>query len=278
MPWAAVIGSPIEHSLSPVLHRAAWDSLGLDGRWEYRRIRVEAADAAELLAGLDDECRGLSVTMPCKQAVIPALTALDPLARAVGAVNTVIPSAGILTGFNTDVHGIVESIRAARRARGLPPARSALVLGAGATASSALAALGTLGITRSTVAARRFAGHGSVVAAAMRLGVGIDQVAWADLPAVARAAEEADVVVSTVPAGVADVLVDRWRPREDQAVLDVVYSPRDTPMRRACEEAGACVVDGTQMLVHQAALQVRLMTGADPDVDAMQSALAEARG
>ena len=104
MMWAGVIGSPIEHSLSPVIHRAAWEDLGVEG-WEYRRIEQDESSLPEFISGLDESFRGLSVTMPCKQAIIPLLDAIDPLATGVGAVNTVVPSSGVLAGFNTDVTG-----------------------------------------------------------------------------------------------------------------------------------------------------------------------------
>lgn len=272
VPWAAVIGSPIAHSLSPVIHRAAWERLGLAGDWEYRSAEVDRGGLGAFIAGLDPQCRGLSVTMPCKQAVMQLMDVVDPLAAAVGAVNTVVPGAGVLTGFNTDVHGITTAIAEARAARGLGPARSACVLGARATASSALAALGALGVTRTTVVARRFSGPGSVVAAAARMGVGIDQVLIGDT-ARAGAALAADIVVSTLPAGAADPLAVLVRPGGHQCLLDVVYSPRDTALRRAFEAGGAVIAEGTEMLIHQGAQQVRLMTGRDPDTGVMRAAL-----
>lgn len=272
VPWAAVIGSPIAHSLSPVIHRAAWERLGLAGDWEYRSAEVDRGGLGAFIAGLDPQCRGLSVTMPCKQAVMPLMDVVDPLAAAVGAVNTVVPGAGVLTGFNTDVHGITTAIAEARAARGLGPARSACVLGARATASSALAALGALGVTRTTVVARRFSGPGSVVAAAARMGVGIDQVLIRDT-ARAGAALAADIVVSTLPAGAADPLAALVRPGGHQCLLDVVYAPRDTALRRAFEAGGAVIAEGTEMLIHQGAQQVRLMTGRDPDTGVMRAAL-----
>lgn len=272
VPWAAVIGSPIAHSLSPVIHRAAWERLGLAGDWEYRSAEVDRGGLGAFIAGLDPQCRGLSVTMPCKQAVMPLMDVVDPLAAAVGAVNTVVPGAGVLTGFNTDVHGITTAIAEARAARGLGPARSACVLGARATASSALAALGALGVTRTTVVARRFSGPGSVVAAAARMGVGIDQVLIGDT-ARASAALAADIVVSTLPAGAADPLAALVRPGGHQCLLDVVYAPRDTALRRAFEAGGAVIAEGTEMLIHQGAQQVRLMTGRDPDTGVMRAAL-----
>ena len=274
MTWAAVIGSPIEHSLSPVIHRAAWAQLGIDG-WEYHRLEQDTDSLPGFIAGLGADCAGLSVTMPCKQAVMPLLDVIDPLASAVGAVNTVVPSSGVLAGFNTDVTGIASAVRRACSMEGCSAPSSALVLGARATASSALAALGELGITSSTVAARRFGGPGSVVAAASRLGVTIEQVLWSDAEAVDRAASSADLVISTLPASAADPLAERLRVREGQILLDVVYSPRDTALRRAFESAGGVVAEGTDMLVFQAGAQVQLMTGRSPDTGVMREALEE---
>ena len=273
MTWAAVIGSPIEHSLSPVIHRAAWAQIGIDG-WEYRRLEQDADSLPRFIGGLGGDCAGLSVTMPCKQAVMPLLDAIDPLASAVGAVNTVVPSSGILAGFNTDVTGIASAIRRAcsQADRVLPT--SAVVLGARATASSALAALGELGIVTSTVAARRFGGPGSVVAASSRLGVSIDQVLWTDRDAVLRAVSGADLVISTLPAGVADPLAEHMTVREGQILLDVIYSPRETALRSAFERNGGIVAEGTDMLIFQAAAQVQLMTGRAPKTDLMRGALA----
>lgn len=274
MTWAAVIGSPIEHSLSPVIHRAAWAQLGIDG-WEYHRLEQDTDSLPGFIAGLGADCAGLSVTMPCKQAVMPLLDVIDPLASAVGAVNTVVPSSGVLAGFNTDVTGIASAVRRACSMAGCSAPSSALVLGARATASSALAALGELGITSSTVAARRFGGPGSVVAAASRLGVTIEQVLWSDAEAVDRAASSADLIISTLPASAADPLAERLRVREGQILLDVVYSPRDTALRRAFESAGGVVAEGTDMLVFQAGAQVQLMTGRSPDTCVMREALEE---
>ena len=270
--WAAVIGSPIAHSLSPVIHRAAWEQLGIDG-WEYRRAEVTEESLPPFIGQLDESFCGLSVTMPCKQAVMPLLDAIDPLASAVGAVNTVVPSAGMLAGFNTDVTGIASAIRRACSRSGVPVPSSALVLGARATASSALAALGELGITTTTVAARRFGGPGSVISAASRLGVSVEQVMWSDVSAVASAAARADVLISTLPAGVADPIASRLAPREGQILLDVIYSPRDTALRTTFEKAGGVVAEGTDMLVYQGAAQVQLMTGRSPDHAVMRHAL-----
>jgi len=277
MTWAAVIGSPIEHSLSPVIHRAAWAQLGIDG-WEYHRLEQDTDSLPGFIAGLGADCAGLSVTMPCKQAVMPLLDVIDPLASAGGAGERGAPSSGVLAGFNTDVTGIASAVRRACSLAGCSAPSSALVLGARATASSALAALGELGITSSTVAARRFGGPGSVVAAASRLGVTIEQILWSDSEAVDRAASSVDLVISTLPASAADPLAERLRVREGQILLDVVYSPRDTALRRAFESAGGVVAEGTDMLVFQAGAQVQLMTGRSPDTGVMREALEEELG
>ena len=255
-----------------MIHRAAWEDLGIEG-WEYRRIEHDEASLPEFISGLDESFRGLSVTMPCKQAIIPLLDAIDPLATGVGAVNTVVPSSGVLASFNTDVTGIASAIRRAcsQADRTLPT--KAVVLGARATASSALAALGELGIVTSTVAARRFGGPGSVVAASSRLGVSIEQVLWSDRGAVLRAVSGADLVISTLPAGVADPLAEEMTVREGQVLLDVVYSPRETALRSAFERNGGIVAEGTDMLIYQAAAQVQLMTGRSPKTDVMRGAL-----
>lgn len=274
MTWAAVIGSPIRHSLSPVIHRAAWVQLGIDG-WEYRRLESDGDSLPGLIADLGDDCAGLSVTMPCKQAIMALLDVIDPLASAVGAVNTLVPSSGVLAGFNTDVTGISSAVRRACTMANVPLPRSALVLGARATASSALAGLGELGITASTVAARRFGGPGSVVAAASRLGVSIEQVLWSDIEAVERAAHGVDLIISTLPACAADPLAERLNVREGQILLDVVYAPRQTALRSTFEKAGGIVAEGTDMLVYQAAAQVQLMTGRSPDTGVMRDALEE---
>ena len=272
MPWAAVIGSPISHSLSPVLHRAAWDSLGLGEDWEYLRLEQTSDTLPALVASLDEDCVGLSVTMPCKQAVMPLLDVIDPLAEAVGSTNTVVPSAQVLTGFNTDVHGILRAVTEARGAAGLGRARSAVVLGARATASSAVAALGSLHTDHITVVARHFAGPGTVATAATRLGIEVEMVPWARTDAVREVIERADVLVSTVPAGAAD-LARTLAPRPDQVLLDVVYSPLETPLVRTWRDHGAPVAHGLEMLLHQAVLQVRLMTGRDPDIAWMRRAM-----
>lgn len=269
---AAVAGHPVGHSLSPVLHRAAYASLGLAG-WDYGLRDVTAEDLPVLLAELDDSWAGLSLTMPLKQAVLEHLDVIDPLARTTGVVNTLVVQPGrLLVGFNTDVHGIAAAVREVAGAD-VRPAR-ATVLGARATASSALAALGELGCTDVVLAARRHGGPGSALLAAARMGLGPTTVRLQDAAALAAALRGSDLVVSTLPAGAADELT-ALLPADlrGRVLLDVVYAPWPSALVAAWQQRGGTVVPGHLMLLHQAVPQVRLMTGRTPDLEPMRAAL-----
>ena len=183
---AAIIGDPVTHSLSPVLHRAAYAQLGLDN-WSYEAVTVTRQQLPQILAQLREpatagpQWAGLSVTMPHKQQMFSQLDFVDPLAQVTGAVNTVVvsqPQAGasMLAGFNTDVAGIVGALREALAPQ-VRPAK-AVVLGAGATACSALAALTQLEVDSICVAARNHAGPQRVLAAAHRMGIEIEPWVW----------------------------------------------------------------------------------------------------
>ena len=269
--WAAVIGSPVAHSLSPVLHRTAWDYVGCDPRWAYRRIECDRDGVASLIQQWDPNCLGLSVTMPCKQVIAPLMDVVDPLAKAVGSINTVVPAGGLLTGLNTDVEGIVEAVRRART--GLEPIRSATILGGRATASSALAALKSMHVDDVRIVARRFSGPGSVVMAESRLGVTSTHIMWDDTERVIASLDETDVVISTMPAGVCDNIAARVRPRSEQTLLDVVYAPTITPLVQAYRDRGARIAHGLDMLVFQGLAQVRVMTSRTPRVEPVMDAV-----
>ncbi len=275
MPWAGVIGSPIEHSLSPVLHEAAWAGLGLSD-WTYSRFCVDEGGVAGFLSALPEGFAGLSVTMPCKQAIIALLDAVDPLAVAVGSVNTVVPAGGMLAGFNTDVAGIHRALEGALPppgSLGAPAVTSALILGGGATAASALAAVGGMGVQDIRVAARRFGGPTSILTAATRLGLSITQVPWASRDQVVAQMGDVDIVVSTMPAHVCDSLAPLVQVRPGQVLLDVVYSPLTTDLVAAWRAGGGTTAHGLDMLVNQAVDQVKLMTGRDGDPALMRAAL-----
>lgn len=274
---AAVLGHPIGHSLSPVLHRAAYRALGLDG-WTYEAIDATVDDLPGLLAALDDSWAGLSVTMPLKIAVQRHLAHVEPLAEAVGVVNTVLVQPGPrigLVGANTDVHGIVAALREV--GVGSLAGRRAVVLGGGATAASALAALGELGAVEPVVLVRSLARAGGTVRAAHRMGLQPRFQATSGPAAAVDAWRGADVVVSTLPPGAGDAaavaLAATGGGPVTGTLLDCAYDPRPTPLAAAWEAAGGRVAPGERMLLHQAAEQVRLMTGRPAPLAAMDAAL-----
>jgi shikimate dehydrogenase len=268
---AAVLGSPVTHSLSPALHRAAYQALGLAG-WTYDAIECDEARLPDLLAGCGPDWAGLSLTMPLKRAVLPLLDATEPLAADVGAANTVIFAAGARHGHNTDVPGMITALAAA----GVSGSGPVLILGAGATACSALAAVRGLGAGEATAAVRDPVRAGELLAAARRLGM---TVRLADFGR-GEPTGSWHLLISTVPAGTADGYAQRIR-RGDlvpAAVLDVVYHPWPTGLAAAAERTGAAVVSGFELLLHQAGRQVELMTARTAPTAAMRRAgLAELR-
>lgn len=261
---AAVLGHPIGHSLSPVLHLAAYAALGLD--WEYERIDLTGDRLAGFLDGLDATWAGLSLTMPLKADVLPLLDEVDPVVTATGAANTVVLADGRRRGFNTDVDGLVVALDEHGAGRG-----PATVLGAGATARSAVAALAARGNGAVTAYVRRPEAAGDLRSTSAAVGVALEVRPWSE----SAAGLGADVVVSTVPRGAADDLAADV-PDVPGTLLDVVYDPWPTPLAAAWTGRGGEVASGLDLLLHQAVRQVRLMTGLEPPVEVMRHALERA--
>jgi shikimate dehydrogenase len=253
---AAVLGSPIVHSLSPVLHRAAYAAMGLTG-WRYDRFEVDEDALPGFLDGLDPaQWAGLSLTMPLKRAVIPLLDSVSDTAASVEAVNTVVLGAdGRRSGDNTDIPGML----AALRERGVTSVPSAAILGAGATASSALAALARICTGEVTAYVRGPARVAEMRQWGERLGVTVRTADWADA---AKALDE-PLVVATTPAGAADHLAAAV-PGHPGTLFDVLYHPWPTALAAAWSDRDAPVVSGLDLLVHQAVLQVEQHTGRTP--------------
>lgn len=261
MTRCAVLGSPIAHSLSPTLHRAAYAELGLD--WSYEAIEVEPAALEGFLAGLDDEWRGLSLTMPLKRVVVPMLDEVDAWAETSGAANTVVLEGGRRSGHNTDVPGAV----AALAERVTTPLRRAVVLGGGATAASILLALAEAGCTEARLLVRNPSRAVDTLAAVDRHGRG----PGIRVGRLADGFEAADIVVSTIPAEAqtAELVAASG---SAAVVFEVLYDPWPTPLAAAALARGQHLVGGLDLLVHQAALQVELMTGQPPPLAAMRAA------
>jgi shikimate dehydrogenase len=264
---AAVLGSPIQHSLSPVLHGAAYQALDLQG-WRYEKIECDEAGFPRLVDSMGPEWAGLSLTMPLKRVVMTVADEISLLAEAVGAANTLVFSpAGVTRADNTDVAGMVSALREA----GLTRVEQAVILGAGGTAQSALAAVRELGHQSPTVLVRNLARTGELRETAERLGMRptiSDGLFTEPLPA-------ADLVISTLPGSAADPLsATRWKP--ETMVLDVVYAPWPTSFAGSALAAGCPVVSGLTVLLYQAVAQVELMTGHPGPVEAMRTALVAA--
>jgi shikimate dehydrogenase len=274
-----VIGSPVAHSLSPVLHNAAFTALGLDASWQSFAFEVAPGAAP---SALDDMRRtdvtGLSVTMPHKAAVAAAVDEVSEQARRLDAVNCVVNTGGHLRGVNTDGEGFVASL-----ARGVgfdPTGRSCLVVGAGGAARAVVLDLVEHEASSVAVLNRTFERARSTA----ELAGGAGSVVAADDPgAIERAVAGADLVVNATPVGMAGTgtseqagrgewLVVPGRLRQGQVAADLIYAPRPTAWLALAADAGATTLDGLGMLVHQAAAQLALWTGQPAPLEAMWAA------
>lgn len=259
-----VIGDPISHSLSPVIHNAAFGSAGLN--WVMVPLAVQAADGASIVDAVRTlGLAGVAVTMPHKQVVARSVDILDPAAEALESVNTiVVGEGGQIVGYSTDGAGFVESLMQA----GVDPAeRRVVVLGAGAAARSVIDALGrkhcdSIGVVNrsydAAVTAARLAPMGTAVEVADAAG----------------ALSTADIVVNATSVGMGsdESPVPPGVLTSGQTVVDLVYHPLETALLHEARRVGAVAVDGLGMLVHQAALQHRLWTGMTADLVSMREA------
>jgi len=278
-----VIGSPVAHSLSPLLHASAFSALGLGDEWRSFAFEVLPGSAPGALEAMRRaDIRGVSVTMPHKADVVAGVDECSEVARRLGAVNCIVNRDRSLWGTNTDGEGFVSSLR---RGAGLDPAgRHCVVVGAGGAARAVVLSLAQAGAAEVAIVNRT--PERAFEAAALADPVGV-VVPLTDR-SVAEAVVGADLVVNATPVGMAgrDGVVDQgpgeWLvPPElltsGQVAADLVYAPRPTGWLDAAAAGGATVLDGLGMLVHQAAAQLVLWTGEEPPVEAMWRA-AEAAG
>jgi shikimate dehydrogenase len=284
---AGIIGDPVRHSLSPVMHNAAFQALGLD--WVYLAFEVADGQAHAAMAGFRAlGLVGLSVTMPHKPAVVAAVDRLSPTAAALGAVNTVVRLPGdVVEGDNTDGAGFVDSLR---QDEGFEPdGRRCLVVGAGGAARAVVKALADAAAAEVVVVGRtpsRATTAAALAGAVGRVGV-IAEAADADLVVNATPVGMAGVGTSAaevrsidggviggarVEAAPGDSLVEPTLLGPGQLVVDLVYNPLVTPLVEAARSRGATAVSGLGMLIHQAAHAFRLWTGEDPPLAVMSAA------
>ena len=267
---AAVLGKPVAHSLSPVIHNAGYAAAGLAG-WSYTAIECAESELADLVAGLDPEWAGLSLTMPLKEAALAVATVASPAALAAGAANTLVRGAqGDWHADNTDITGMVRVLAEA----GVAPGGRFTVLGAGGTARAALAAAGGLKAGEVTVVARRPDAIDALRPVADAVGVPLTGAGWAEAPALLRA----DVVIATVPRGVADPLAPGATWGQATVFFDALYDPWPTPLAASAIAAGCRVASGLDLLLAQAIGQFEAFTGHAAPEGAMAAALTAARG
>jgi shikimate dehydrogenase len=259
----AVLGDPIEHSLSPALHRAGYDALGLP--WTYEPHRVASGGLEEFLAGLDESWRGLSLTMPLKREALALIDDCSRRARLAGGINTLVRTTYGWAGDNTDYPGAVAAVREKYD----DPIRSGAVLGAGATAGSTGLALAELGARRITLLARD-AARAEESRAVIAAHPSRPEVLIAPL----EARPDVDALVSTIPvAAQITPLVAAWR--DVPLLFEVVYDPWPSPLTAA---ATGTVVNGLDLLVHQAMLQFELFTSQPAPLSVMRAAGERALG
>ncbi len=268
----AVLGDPIDHSLSPVIHRAAYDALGLTG-WQYDAVLVAAGGLGRFLDGLDPaRWRGLSLTMPLKREAVPLLGSYDEWVAGTGACNTILVEPdGSRHGLNTDVTGALMVLGEHDEA----PLKDVVVLGGGATATSVLLALAERGMAQATLVVRE-PGRAAETVHAVAAHRSAPSVEVRTVDEVADASQAADVLVSTVPASAQtpDLLA---AVAEIPLVFEVVYEPWPTPLAAAAARSGRTVISGLDLLVAQAVNQVTAMTGRfDVPVGAMRRAAEDA--
>lgn len=264
---AAVIGDPVRHSLSPALHNAAYASAGLD--WLMVALPAASGTGATMVDLVrHHDVGGLAVTMPLKSEVADAVDRLDPAAAALRSVNTVVADSGGAYGMSTDGDGFVASLRSAGHE---PSGARVVVLGAGGAARSIIDALGRSGVASLVI-------HNRTAAAAHEASGLADQAAAVDTDGLADACATADIIVNTTSVGMGAVDASGDTPllpellSSHHVVADIVYHPLATPLLHAARAAGADVVDGLGMLVHQAALQCLAWTGVEVDTVVMRAA------
>jgi shikimate dehydrogenase len=254
----AIFGNPVVHSLSPVMHNAAFGATGFNGVYAAIRVKdIRLAVAGFRSLGL----RGASITLPHKETVMACLDYIDPWARRIKAVNTLVNENGTLKGFNTDWTGALKALGERVAVAG----RRVGVIGAGGAARAV--AHGVMSAGGAVSLFNRTTEKGAALAA--ELGVSFKPLGQFD-------ADGIEILVNTTSAGMAPQTEESPVPREqlrpDMVVMDIVYHPLRTRLLRDAEAAGCATIDGLAMLVHQGALQFELWTGMTAPIDIMRMA------
>lgn len=257
---AAVLGSPVSHSLSPVLHNAAYAALNLD--YTYSAVETERSELESFLTNRGSDWLGVSLTMPLKEVAFDFADTCDDLSNLTGAINTLVFNDGI-HAFNTDVLGIVDAVSEFGQSK----ISTGVIFGSGATARSSLVALHRLGARTIDVVARNETDVQRMESISSKLELRLHRTSVTDSDWMS-----ADVVINTTPVGVLDE-VAREVLSPTGLLLDVVYDPWPTQLAACWSVMGGTIVSGLSMLLHQAGHQVTLMTGQPAPIDQMRTAL-----
>jgi len=260
---AAVLGKPIGHSLSPILHNAGYLAQGL--AHTYERHEVAESGLAQFVQGLDANWMGLSLTMPLKVVAFEVAEVVTPLVEISGSINTLVFAQQIV-GYNTDIYGIVQACTES----GVSKAQTCTIIGSGATARSAIVAARELGITHVELLARNSQAIAQCDAIANELGITfiapeVSESQWLN----------SDLVINTTPANVANELLPEVTSASG-LLLDVIYHPWPTQIAARWQQAGGAICPGYLMLLHQASAQYELFTGVEAPITQMREALLKA--
>lgn len=253
---AAVLGSPISHSLSPLLHTVAYQELGLES--EYTAIEISSGTLESFLATCDENWTGFSLTMPLKEEVLGCVTRVSPLSARIRSANTLVQIQGQWSATSTDVSGFTHALAA----HGRDASGEVLIIGAGATARAAAAACD--GVADRITVMNRSISRVEAISNCVEIS-DLEFVNWQDFGAL----EYADLIISTTPEGVTDSLVQSFPTDSSAVFFDVLYKPWPTLALRQWSASGAAVIDGLDLLIHQAIDQVSIFSGEKFDRPAM---------
>ena len=264
-----VIGDPVEHTVSPAMHNAAFSELGLD--FIYLPFKVAGPDLANAVRGMRAlNIRGLNITIPHKVKVLPLLDEIDPQARTIGAVNTVVNNKGLLKGYNTDAEGFMRALKECGiEVKG----RTAVILGAGGAARAVCFALASEGAA--LIILNRTLHSGLELAGDIARAAGHPAEALAlNARNLATALEKGHILVNTTSVGMSPepsqtlIKSDLLKPRH--TIVDIIYNPVKTRLLQEAEKAGASTVNGLDMLVWQGALAFEIWTGQKAPIEVMR--------
>ncbi|MFY7841241.1 MAG: shikimate dehydrogenase [Actinomycetes bacterium] len=260
--FAAVAGSPIEHSLSPAIHKAGYAALKMD--WDYKKFELDASSFPDFIKNRDPNLVGMSLTMPLKEVAIEVADVVTELAKKVNSANTLLFKDGKIFAGNTDIYGIVTALQTNKQLDISNPS----IIGSGATARSAVAALHQLGAQKVILCARNEQSLTDLKNVAQDFGLEVSEVQWSQI----HKALAATTVISSLPSGAMDSFA-AMGPEIPGSLLDVAYSPWPSKIALEWILRRGFVVSGLEMLLHQAARQFELMTGKKAPLKQMREAI-----